>query len=269
MSGQCVVTAASTSTVVSALALRALAYQAGVPSAVWQVLHAQDPVVVSALSEHCDASTRACCTPRTLQGSQTRAGTFIVRHDAHLPAAVRHALRCCFWAAGRPCTATPTLMVHARIHDEFMDRFTEAAARLPQHPLAHASAVFGALADAHQMEDVRDYVRQCAVLGGRVLHDGGQLPHVAPHMHGPVVIQSPTPELLPREVPPGPIAVVSGYRSWSDVLYRVREAGRHVTVHTTTSVGQLAPQFAGPPPRDLTLVRPWNRVPRRRPRASW
>src|SRR5262245_66129044 len=51
----------------------------------------------------------------------------VVMPDADLDLAVEGALFSGFGTAGQRCTSLGTVIVHASVHDEFLDRFTRAA----------------------------------------------------------------------------------------------------------------------------------------------
>lgn len=56
-------------------------------------------------------------------------GPLVVLEDADLDSVVPATLVACFLNAGQSCTAGESLLVHERIHDEFLDRLTSATAR--------------------------------------------------------------------------------------------------------------------------------------------
>jgi acyl-CoA reductase-like NAD-dependent aldehyde dehydrogenase len=56
-------------------------------------------------------------------------GPLVVLEDADLDGAIPATLSACFLNAGQSCTAGERLLVHERIHDEFVDRVSSATAR--------------------------------------------------------------------------------------------------------------------------------------------
>ncbi|WP_030573711.1 aldehyde dehydrogenase family protein [Streptomyces aureocirculatus] len=258
LAGQGVVTALDPVTADIADRVHGLARREGLPDGVWELLVGQAAYTCGVLPEHADASRVACCVPRTAPHSCTRPALLVVRHDAHVPTAVRGALRSCLRGAGRSCTATQLLMVHERHHDAFLALFTSAARRL-----AHAPSPAHAPCPAHAPRPVHAFVRdECRLFGAVCAYEGGQESHGAAHRWAPAVVSQPDSDRIdPARVPPGPLAVISSYRSWSQALHFARRCGRHVVVHTASPVSRLAPQFATRPDSDLRLVRhlrfPW------------
>ncbi|RLA51805.1 MAG: aldehyde dehydrogenase [Epsilonproteobacteria bacterium] len=57
-------------------------------------------------------------------------GPFIILPDADIDAAVEGAINGCFYYAGQVCTSAERLLVHADIHDEFVDKFIAKAKML-------------------------------------------------------------------------------------------------------------------------------------------
>ncbi|MEV5341524.1 aldehyde dehydrogenase family protein [Streptomyces sp. NPDC052676] len=256
LNGDCVITAVQPHAVPMVAYLRELALEAGLPGDVWQQLEGQDRRLSWVLTEHTDASVTACCTPRSAPGSITRPGLFVVRKDAPLRPAVRDAVQTAFRTAGRHCTTTPVIAVHAHHYDRFLDLFAAEARELEERARRSPETVLSRLISDHQMDAVEAYVRRAVEENARVVVSGDALAF-GRHAHGPVVLRQRHLDLIDAaHVPPGPVAVVAPFTAWSEVLWAARGTGRHVIVHTTSPLRQLAPQFAALRVDDLRLVRP-------------
>lgn len=255
LNGDCVITAVQPHAVPMVAHLRALALEAGLPGDAWQQLEGQDRRLLWVLTEHTDASTTACCTPRSAPGSTTRPGLFVVRKDARPRPAARDAVQATFRAAGRHCRATPVVAVHAHHYDRFLELFAAEARELGERARRSPETVLSRMTSEHQVDAVQAYLHRAVEEHARVVVSGA-VSSFGRHTHSPVVLEQRHLDLIDAAIPPGPVAVVAPFTAWSEVLWAARGTGRHVTVHTTSPLSQLAPQFAALGVDDLRLVHP-------------
>ncbi len=257
--GSCVVTQVTGRTAPIGAHLLSLARRAGLPPDAWQLVLGDGSDLSCVLAEHADEHTVLCCP----QGHAP--ALFIVRHDAHLPTALRAALVSCFATAGRPCTGTPLVAVHERHFPRFEEEFTAATARLPIRPPLAPDACLSSMADAAQLRSFQTYLHDARAAGAVTLHDGGHRPDLGPFVHGPVVLARPDAAgPLPHAIPPGPVAQLLPFHAWSEVLQLARRTSRHLGLHTRTSMTQLTPQLTGLPATDIRV----NHTLRRHPLAA-
>lgn len=264
--GSCVLTHVTGHTAAVTAYMVALARQAGLPPAVWQAVLGPRDDAYALLTEHTDGRLTGCCPRRGSAaewGRDTAAALVAVRHDARLPSALRAAFYSCFTTAGRRCTSTPLIAVHTRHYELFTERFAAAAARTSLQPPLASDAVTSPLASTDHARALQSYLKSGLTADAAVLHDGGYRPDLAPGMHGRIVVSHPhTWTLDAARIPPGPLAVLVPFSAWAEVLDLARSTGRHLNVHTTTPLSQLAPQFATLPAQDITINRP---APRQAP----
>lgn len=129
----------------SALALAALAEQAGVPAGVFNILTGNAKAIGDVLTTHPDVrkfsftgSTEigrqlmAQCASTVKKVSLELGGNapFIVFEDADLQAAVQGAIAAKFRNAGQTCVCANRLFVQRKIYDEFVDLFTAEVQKL-------------------------------------------------------------------------------------------------------------------------------------------
>ena len=125
-----------TQTALTALWVRSLAVEAGLPEALWQVVLGDGPVIGGAVVEGGDyvcftGSTRvgrevAEKCARRLVGCSLELGgknPMIVLADADLDRAAEGAVRDCFANSGQLCVSMERIYVVAGAYDEFVDRF--------------------------------------------------------------------------------------------------------------------------------------------------
>jgi benzaldehyde dehydrogenase (NAD) len=96
----------------------------------------------------------------------------IVLDDADVDAAVNLAAWGSFFHQGEICMTTGRHLVHARLHDEFVDKLAAKAAHLPVGDPASGQVALGPLIDAGQRDKVHGLVTS-SVAGGAKVAAGG------------------------------------------------------------------------------------------------
>ncbi len=182
-------------TSLTALRVAELAYEAGLPSGVLQVLPGDGPTVGEPLGLHADVDmvsfTGSTETGRrflrysadsNLKKVVLECGgknPAVVLEDAeNLDLVAEHVVNAAFWNMGENCSANSRLIVHKAVKAPLMERII---ARLrdwktgdPLDPQNH----LGALVDAEHLKKVKKYLKKGAVAGGKA--DG---PFVAPTIY--------------------------------------------------------------------------------------
>ncbi len=196
----------------TALAGVALMVEAGVPEDLVQVVLGPGDPTGQAVVDQCDyvcftgstATGRrvAEAAGRRLVGASLELGgknTLYVADDADLRRAVPGAVRGCFSSAGQLCISAERLVVHERIHDEFLGRFLDAVHRLRLGTGLDWNADVGSLVGPDQLERVREHVEDARVKGARVLAGGRHRPDVGPYVFEPTVLEGVTSAMACRD----------------------------------------------------------------------
>ena len=97
---------------------------------------------------------------------------FVAFADADLDAVVKQAVNQ-FDNAGQVCLAGTRLLVEASIHDEFLDRFTRAAAEIVQGDPREAATEIGPQITREHFERVDGFVQRAKADGARAVFGGG------------------------------------------------------------------------------------------------
>ena len=223
-------------TPLTAIALAALAEQAGLPAGVLNVVTGSIESSRQIGTAICESPTvRALSfTGSTAAGvalAKQAAGTvkkvslelggnasFIVFDDADLDAAVTGAMAAKFRNTGQTCVCANRLFVQAGIHDAFIERFTAAVADLKVGPGADDGVAVGPLIDGRAIEKVSGLVADATAAGGRTLL-GGDRHSLGGTFFEPTVISGATPAMrLAREEIFGPVAAVFRFETEAEVL---------------------------------------------------
>jgi acyl-CoA reductase-like NAD-dependent aldehyde dehydrogenase len=206
--GNAVIHRPDTQAALSALWVRSLAIEAGVPGDVWQVLLGPGRSIGTAIIDRADAvaftgSTAAGkaimerTAPRLVYTSLELGGKnpFIVMADANLERAVEAVRRACFVNAGQTCVGPERILVAREVYDEFR---TKLVARIDRMRIgAHMTfeSEMGSLIDAKQLAAVSQHVDDAVAKGATVLTGGRPLPEIGPNFYAPTVLEGVTPEM--------------------------------------------------------------------------
>jgi len=192
--GNSVVLKPAEQTPMTAVLLAELAIEAGIPPGVFNVVQGPGETVGAALVDHPSVDaisfTGSFETGRTIQASAAqrvkRVGLelggkspFIIFDDADLVAAAAAATAAIWGASGQVCTAGSRVLVHARLHDEFIELVVEASRDLRVGSPFDPGTQIGPLVSADQLARVSNYVRVGQeegaelVLGGHTVGDAG------------------------------------------------------------------------------------------------
>jgi acyl-CoA reductase-like NAD-dependent aldehyde dehydrogenase len=171
----------------SALRLRELVREAGVPEGVYEVVTG-DGSTGAAIVEHEDVD-KITFTGSTEVGREIQraaAGTMkrltlelggksanIVLDDADIDAALGGAMNATFRNQGEVCTAGARLVVHERVADTLLDRLSERVAAIRLGRGLDAETEMGPLVSARQRDRVLELYRSAVEEGARVVHGGG------------------------------------------------------------------------------------------------
>jgi acyl-CoA reductase-like NAD-dependent aldehyde dehydrogenase len=96
----------------------------------------------------------------------------VVLNDANLDLAVECAINGAFFGTGQKCTASSRLIVEEGVHNQFIQKMTEAMSKLKVgNPLTEGTQI-GSMANQNQFQQVMDYI-EVAKSEGAVLVAGG------------------------------------------------------------------------------------------------
>lgn len=235
--GNSVVLKPATATPLTTIRLGELAFEAGVPAGVFNVITGRGDVVGAALAAHEDVDlvslTGDSETGRRIQALASAnlkrvhlelggKAPFIVHADADLEAAARGATAGALINGGQDCTAATRVYVERPIHDVFVARAKELfeSVRIGD-PLAPTTDL-GTLISQAQVERVDGFVRRAREAGATIV-TGGERPVVPGFEHGafyrPTIVAGAAQdsEIVQREIF-GPVLVVVPFDTEDEAL---------------------------------------------------
>ncbi|QEI08568.1 NADP-dependent succinate-semialdehyde dehydrogenase [Pigmentiphaga aceris] len=228
----------ATSTPYSALALAALAEEAGIPAGVFNVVTGDSGAIGGELTSNpivrklsFTGSTeigrvlyeQSAPTLKKLSLELGGNAPFIVFDDADLDAAVEGAIASKFRNAGQTCVCANRLYVHDEVYDAFAEKLVAAVNKLKVGPGTEAGVQLGPLIDKKAVENIEEHIADATAGGARVLTGG------KPHELGgtyflPTVMADVTPSMkVAKEETFGPLAPLFRFKSDDEVVAQAND----------------------------------------------
>jgi succinate-semialdehyde dehydrogenase / glutarate-semialdehyde dehydrogenase len=232
VAGNAVVHKPDTQTALTALWIRALAVEAGLPPDLWQVVLGDGPVVGRAVVDGGDFVCFTGSTPvgrevaercaRRLVGCSLELGgknPMLVLPDADLDRAAEGAVRDCFSNAGQLCVSMERLYLVESVHDAFLDRFLARVRALRLGSDLAYGPDMGSLISAAQLDRVSAHVDDAVAKGATVLAGGRARPDLGPWFYEPTVLTGVTEAMAPcRAETFGPVVSVRAVRDVDEAV---------------------------------------------------
>jgi acyl-CoA reductase-like NAD-dependent aldehyde dehydrogenase len=100
-------------------------------------------------------------------------GPLVVMDDANLDAAVEATITGCFYLAGQVCTASERILVHEKVHDEFVDKLVARTKQIRVGDPLDETTDMGPLNNWPNARKVQAHIDDARARGGRFLMGGG------------------------------------------------------------------------------------------------
>ena len=224
-------------TPLSALALAALAQEAGIPAGVLNVVTGLDAAAISDAffdnlhvrhvsftgSTEVGRLLLAKSAANVVRTSLELGGhaPFVVFDDADLDAAVAGAVASKFRNAGQTCICANRFLVQRGVHDEFVERLARAVSALTVGDGRAAGTQVGPLIDDAGLRKAEAHVADAVAAGAAVRTGGGRVrvEGRADRFMAPTVLSGVTPAMRCfREETFGPVAPVCAFGTEADAL---------------------------------------------------
>jgi len=144
----------------------------------------------------------------------------VVMDDANLDAAVAGAVDGAFFQQGQRCTASSRLIIHAKVHDAFVEKTVNAIKALKvDHALKEGSQI-GPIVDESQMKQDEDYIRIAREEGAELAWGGERLNRETKgfYLSPALFINTKKDMRINREEVFGPVASVIKVDSYDEAL---------------------------------------------------
>ena len=230
--GCTVVLKPASATPFSALALAALALEAGVPAGVFSVVTGDNRVIGPALtsstlirklsftgSTDVGRTLMAQCAPTLKRLSMELGGAapLIVFDDADLDLAVDGTVKGKFRGSGQTCVCPNRVYVQAKLYDAYLEKLTARVAALKVGAAFEPGAEIGPLIDRAGVDKAEDHVKRTVAAGGRVL-TGGARHERGGRFFQPTVLAGGEETLFRCEETFGPVVPVFRFETEAEVI---------------------------------------------------
>jgi succinate-semialdehyde dehydrogenase/glutarate-semialdehyde dehydrogenase len=150
----------------------------------------------------------AQCAPTLKKLSLELGGNapFIVFDDADIEAAVRGALVSKYRHNGQTCVCVNRILVHDKVYDEFVEKFTRAVAALKTGNVLDKDVQVGPLINEQGLNKVKEFIKDAVDKGAEITTGGKGLEGL---FFQPTVLAEATPDMkIAREEVFGPVAPI-------------------------------------------------------------
>ena len=228
----------ATSTPYSALALAALAEEAGIPAGVFNVITGDSGAIGGELTSNpivrklsFTGSTeigrvlyeQSAPTLKKLSLELGGNAPFIVFDDADLDAAVEGAIASKFRNAGQTCVCANRLYVHDKVYDAFAEKLVVAVNKLKVGPGTEDGVQLGPLIDKKAVEKIEEHIAD-ALAGGARIVAGGKPHDLGGTYFQPTVMADVTPAMkVAKEETFGPLAPLFRFKSDEEVVAQAND----------------------------------------------
>lgn len=217
----------------SALALAALAEQAGIPKGVLNIITGSSSEIGKVLTEDdrvkkfsFTGSTEvgkkliAQCASTVKKVSMELGGNapFIVFDDADLDEAITAAIACKFRNAGQTCVCANRLYVQSGVYDQFVEKLSAAVSQFNIGNGLKEGVNFGPVIDAAAIEKVEEHIHDALEKGGEVVL-GGDKHELGGLFFEPTIIRNVSTAMkVAKEETFGPLAPVFKFDTEQEVI---------------------------------------------------
>ena len=217
----------------SALALAALAEEAGFPKGTLNVITgkaseigdelATNPIVRKLSftgSTEIGKVLMAKCAGTVKKVSMELGGhaPFIVFDDANIDDAVAGAMQSKFRNTGQTCVCANRVYVQEKVYDEFCKKFVEAVSKMKVGDGLEEDVTSGPLIDENSLNKVEEHVQDAVQMGAKVAI-GGSKHSLGMNFYQPTILTDVTPQAkITFEETFGPVAPVYKFRDENEVI---------------------------------------------------
>lgn len=227
----------ATETPLSALALAALAKEAGFPKGALSVFPVDQKRTIEVGKLFCESPiirkisftgstgvgkllmSQSASTLKKLSFELGGNSPFIVFEDADVDVAVAAAVGCKFRQSGQTCICANRLYIHEKVYDEFASKFTEAVSKFTLGHGLDSKTTHGPLIHERAVEKVEHHIADATSKGAKILLGGKRRTDLGPYFHDLTILGDVSQDaLINKEETFGPLAPLIKFSTEEEVL---------------------------------------------------
>jgi succinate-semialdehyde dehydrogenase/glutarate-semialdehyde dehydrogenase len=225
-------------TPLTALALAALAEEAGIPRGVFNVITGKASVIGKELTSNPDvrmltftgsteigAKLMAQCAPTVKKLGMELGGNapFIVFDDADLGKAVQGAMASKYRNAGQTCVCANRIYVQDGVYDAFAEKLAAEVRKMKVGPGTEEGVTTGPLINKAAVDKVEEHLSDALGKGAKVIL-GGKRHALGGNFYEPTILADVTADMLvAREETFGPVAPLFRFKTEEDVIAQAND----------------------------------------------
>ena len=168
----------------------------------------------------------------------------IVFDDVDPEAVAPLAVAAKFRNAGQVCTSPTRFYVHERVHDRFVERFTELAAALPVGDGLDPASKMGPLANLRRIDAMEDFIGDARRCGARVRTGGERIGNAGFFWQPTVLSDVPNDAKIMNVEPFGPVAAMLRFRDFDEVVEQANRLPYGLAAYAFTGSAKTATAIA-------------------------
>ena len=168
----------------------------------------------------------------------------IVFDDANLEVATKVLAANKFRNAGQVCIAPTRILVQEKVYDDFVERFTKAAAAVKVGNGLEKGVTMGPLANDRRVQAMEGFIADALQHGGEVRTGGARIGNVGNFFQPTVMTGVPTDARVMNEEPFGPLAVMSSFRDIEEAVTEANRLAYGLAAYAYTSSARTATRVA-------------------------
>ena len=168
----------------------------------------------------------------------------IVFDDANLEVATKVLSANKFRNAGQVCIAPTRILVQEKVYDDFVERFTKAAAAVKVGNGLEKGTTMGPLANDRRVQAMEGFIADAVQHGGEIRTGGARIGNVGNFFQPTVMTGVPTDARVMNEEPFGPLAVMTPFRDLEEAVTEANRLAYGLASYAYTSSSRTATRVA-------------------------
>jgi succinate-semialdehyde dehydrogenase/glutarate-semialdehyde dehydrogenase len=164
----------------------------------------------------------------------------IVMDDADLDSTLKQLLAFKFRNAGQVCVAPTRFLVHEKVYNTFVDRFTEGAQAIKVGDGLDESSQMGPLCHSRRVEAMEAFIADAVSKGAKVETGGKRIGNEGYFFEPTVLTEVPQDARIMHEEPFGPVAPIMPFKDFDAILEEANRLRYGLAAYAYTSSQKTA-----------------------------